>query len=164
MDNLIATLIPFIGGLIVGGLLVWLLWPARRNLGRLEDEKAKAEKALADYKHKVDHHFMRTAERIDELTAAYRAVHEELADGAQALCSEESRRKVMDKSLASLSSKEDSLPLQRPLDYAPKSQGTLSEGYGLDKDAARATAPRDYAEGCTDQGCSTVEDSKEAKS
>jgi uncharacterized membrane-anchored protein YhcB (DUF1043 family) len=166
MSSFAHTLITFLGGLIVGGLLVWLLLPARRNLRRLEQEKLKAEDELKNYRADVDRHFVRTAELVNDMTQAYRAVHEQLAQGAVALCSEDSKRLVMSKTLPSLVALEGGegnvYDVKQPLDYAPSSQGTLAEDFGLKQrpttTGATTNAPRDYAEGCEDQGCSTVDD------
>lgn len=172
MSGFAHTLITFLGGMMIGGLLVWLLLPARRNLRRLEQEKLKAEEALKDYRSDVDRHFVRTAELVNDMTQAYRSVHEQLAQGARALCSEDSRRQVLSKTLPSLMALEahegQVYDVKQPLDYAPSSQGTLSEDFGLKpkpaptSTSASSNAPRDYADGCEDQGCSTVDDDKPA--
>ncbi len=168
MNTLIAALIPFIAGLLIGGLLVWLLMPARRNRQRLEHETAEAKQALASYQNEVDRHFVTTARLVDDMTQAYRRVHEQLATGADALCSEESRQLVAEQNTLLHNGNEseaDHAP-SRPLDYAPSSQGTLSEDFGLTpetdddtptQDTAPVGAPRDYAEGCSDQGCSPTD-------
>ena len=165
MGSLVHSVIPFLGGLIIGGLLVWLLSPALRNLRRLEEEKEKAEQALKDYRAEVDQHFLRTADTLSDLTQAYRTLHEQLTQGAEALCSEDSKREVMSKTVSSLvavvNPEGGDFLTQQPLDYAPESQGTLAEDYGFRKQAPASTsrnsqnrATRDYAEGCDDQGCS----------
>jgi uncharacterized membrane-anchored protein YhcB (DUF1043 family) len=174
MSSFSHTLIPFIAGLIIGGLAIWLLLPTRRNLQRLEQEKKKAEDALATYRKEVDNHFVRTAELVNNMTQAYRAVHEQLAEGAQALCSEDSKQLVMSKTLLTLTatqvSAEEKPHIKQPLDYAPSSKGTLSEDFGFKKKTfssdtsghAGPNAPRDYAEGCADQGCSPMEDKEKS--
>lgn len=171
MSSISAVLIPFIGGLIVGSLLVWLLLPARRNQQRLEAEKQKALQELANYRKDVDSHFLKTAELVNNMTSAYRAVHEQLTVGAETLCSEENRLRVLSQTALAngiIDHSEAETYLERPLDYAPESQGTLSEDFGLKNASTTHTipasatsdieAPRDYAAGCTDQGCSTTDE------
>ena len=184
MENLTAVLLTFFAGLIVGSAATALLMPARRQRKQFEQERDEALSTLARHREEVDHHFLRTAELVNQMTASYRAVHDHLSEGARGLCSDQGRRLAMAKSL-------DSLPgypgeqtgnnsnVSQPLDYAPSAQGTLSEDFGLrikaegpfsplddfarPKDDAATTGvepPRDYAEGCEDQGCSTVEDKR----
>lgn len=171
MSGFAHTLIPFIGGLIVGGLLVWWLLPVRRNLHRLEEEKEKVMQELASYRSNVDQHFEQTAELVSNMTQAFRNVHERLAEDARSLCSEEGRRAVLSKTLTTLATletpEEPARLAQQPLDYAPQSQGTLAEDFGLKRKNSEPvgpwrTPPRDYAEGCTDQGCSTLDDANPA--
>ena len=182
MDSLTATILVFVVGLVVGGVLATLLSPARRNNKRLEQERDEALSALSSHRAEVDNHFLRTAELVNNMTAAYREVHEHLSEGARVLCSETGRRLAAAKSLDSLpgTRETESGPVEQPLDYAPSAQGTLSEDFGLKgEDAFHAdgpftpvddllkpkkpaeepmedplTPPRDYAEGCEDQGCS----------
>lgn len=150
MNELSYTLTLFLGGMIVGGLLVWLLLPSRSSR-QLEQQAKRANKELDDYRKQVDTHFIRTAGLVDDMTKAYQAVHEELAQGAQSLCSEDSQQLVIDKTdlmLTTSAGKTPSNPSQ-PLDYAPKSQGTLAEDFGLAKaneqqPEATHSAPSDY--------------------
>lgn len=168
MSGFSHALIPFIGGLIVGGLLVWWLLPVRRNLHRLEEEKEKVVQELTRYRGEVDAHFERTVEAVSAMTQVFRNVHEQLAEDARHLCSEESRRNVLAKTLPTLvtleGQEEPPRVLHQPLDYAPQSQGTLAEDFGFKRKTGEPVAsepwrnpPRDYAEGCDDQGCSTVD-------
>lgn len=156
MSSIADTLIPFIGGLIIGGLLVWLLLPARRHQGKVEKEKRQAAKELAAYKQQVDAHFVRTAELVNNMTQSYRAIHDQLSQGVEQLCSDDSKQRFHAERLTSLASEPDNSAaqpsLQQPLDYAPKSQGTLAEDFGLKKsqaaqpiDPTAIKPPRDYA-------------------
>lgn len=186
MDSFTATILVFVVGLVVGGGLAMLFSPARRNSKRLEKERDEALSALTSHRAEVDNHFLRTAELVNNMTAAYREVHEHLSDGARVLCSETGRRLAASKSLDSLpgdNKEPDTGPVEQPLDYAPSAQGTLAEDFGLrenDKYHAEGpftpvddllepknpaeepmedtlTPPRDYAEGCEDQGCSNID-------
>lgn len=156
MSSLADTLIPFIGGLIIGGLLVWLLLPARRRQGKIEKEKQQAAKELTAYKQKVDSHFVRTAELVNNMTQSYRAIHDQLSQGVEELCSDASKQRFHAERLTSLASEpakaDTKHSLQQPLDYAPKSQGTLAEDFGFKKtqaaqpvDPSAIKPPRDYA-------------------
>lgn len=167
MNQFADMLIPFIAGLLVGGLLVWLLLPSRRNHQKLEQQASNAQEELGNYRQQVDQHFTRTAELVNKMTQAYREVHEELVEGAGSLCSEEGKQRLADQSLLMTADDHKSLleakSAARPLDYAPQSQGTLAEDFGLEsgnvnKATGDSKAPRDYAE--ADNGA-TPDDSKE---
>lgn len=166
MSEWMETLMTFGAGLASGGLLLYFLLPARRQYGKLIRERDEARKALLDYRQQVDHHFLRTAELVNNMTESYRKVHEHLSEGAQDLCSESGRRLAAQASLDALPGKRDAgtetpEDLEPPLDYAPSAKGTLSEDYGLkhgretpfepvgdldkDKDAGAVEPPRDYA-------------------
>lgn len=140
MDMLTTHLLAFVAGLIVGaGLLYWFL-PARRQSSELIRERDNARKALDHYRDQVDHHFLETAELVNDMTQAYRAVHQQLSEGARALCSETGRKRAAAKSLDAVGDKET---FSQPLDYAPKAQGTLSEDFGLRHKADGPFSPLD---------------------
>lgn len=137
MSSTMQMVLLFVGGLFCGGLLTILLLPAKRKAKTLVKERDQALTELKQHKEKVDSHFLRTAELVNQLTVSYRAVHEQLSEGARDLCSEEGRNLAM-------SSRVDTLPgypgsqsnsaqiTEQPLDYAPTHKGgMLSEEYGL---------------------------------
>lgn len=188
MDTPAAMFLPFLIGAAVGAVLMYLLLPARRKQQSLKRERDEARANLARHREEVDHHFLRTAELVNQMTASYRAVHEHLSAGARTLCSEQGRRMAMAKSLDSLpgypgNEQDNPAAISQPLDYAPSAQGTLAEDFGLrdepddgpfapvddltlasqDEVSSQVEPPRDYAEGCEDQGCSTVEDAPVSK-
>jgi uncharacterized membrane-anchored protein YhcB (DUF1043 family) len=145
--NWLNALAIFAVGVVSGALLLYLLLPARRQYGRLMRERDEARKALNDYRRQVDHHFVRTAELVNQMTESYRQVHEHLSSGARDLCSEAGRRLASDASLDALSA-EDTASAETPetgppLDYAPSARGTLSEDYGLEKKGATPFEPVD---------------------
>ena len=163
MDLLSTGVLGFAAGVIIGaGLLFWLL-PARRQAGQLIRDRDEARHALEQYRSQVDEHFVRTAELVNDMTHAYRSVHEHLSGGAQALCSETGKARVVAKALHN-NADSGALPVTPPLDYAPSAQGgTLAEDFGLqqkkdgpfepvDVDTTAETesdeveVPRDYAE------------------
>ncbi|MGJ3256611.1 MAG: YhcB family protein [Alcanivorax sp.] len=170
MDMLTTGVLCFAAGVVVGaGLLFWLL-PARRQAGQLIRDRDEARQALNHYRDQVDDHFLHTAELVNDMTQAYRSVHEHLSKGAQVLCSEVGRKRAVAKSLDSAPQKGSDEPVAPPLDYAPSAKGgTLAEDFGLQQkatgpftpvDVADSPAPdniveppRDYAEGCDEQGC-----------
>lgn len=169
MENFLPNLLIFSAGVIAGAILVWLLLPARRQHRELTRERDEARRALAQYREDVDQHFLRTADTVNQLTNAYKAVHEQLADGARKLCSEQGRRLALARSLDLLPDSDEQMgeEVRAPLDYAPSAKGTLAENYGHgSKDDTLAAydtweqegddgyqLPRDYADGCAEQGC-----------
>lgn len=172
MADSINLILIFLAGGVTGALCAWLLIPARRQTAQLRQERDAAKAELQHHREEVDEHFLRTAELVNSMTQSYRQVHEHLSDGARKLCSDEGRRLARSKSLEPLPSAAAGLPTEAPLDYAPSHKGTLSEDFGLDKqagdtafspvetgsDAASESEdpvapPRDYAEECDAQGC-----------
>lgn len=167
MNEWTETLITFAAGVVTGVVLLYLLLPARRQYGKLIRERDEARKAMLNYRQQVDHHFLRTAELVNNMTESYRKVHEHLSEGARDLCSESGRRLAAQASLDALpdsktGDREANEELEPPLDYAPSAKGTLSEDYGLkhgeespfapvsdlDPEAEKPEAvepPRDYA-------------------
>lgn len=171
MGSLATTLIALIAGLAAGAGLAWLLLPQRRREAALQKELDDTRLALSRYREQVDSHFLRTADLVSQMNHAYREVHEQLAEGARQLCSEQGRRLAVARTfdLIDTGSTEnadtDDDKVSAPLDYAPSHKGTLSEDFGLRRDAASEQTdatnvaddllnpPRDYADGCNEQGC-----------
>ena len=146
MDMLTTGVLCFAAGVVVGaGLLFWLL-PARRQAGQLIRDRDEARQPLNHYRDKVDDHFLQTADLVNDMTQAYRSVHEHLSKGAQVLCSEVGRKRAVAKSLDSAPDKESSEPMAPPLDYAPSAKGTLSEDFGLQQKPTGPFAPVDVAD------------------
>jgi hypothetical protein len=167
MGSLFSTLLVLAAGIIAGAALAWLFLPYRRNWAALEKERDQAQATLNRYREDIDAHFLRTSDLVSNLNHAYRAVHEQLADGARQLCSDHARRIAMAKTFDLLPGSDEQIgeEVSVPLDYAPSHKGTLSEHYGLqrheeDFDPMETTVaddmlnpPRDYADGCVEQGC-----------
>lgn len=170
MGSLATTLIVLLAGILTGAGLAWLLLPQRRREAALQKELDDTRLALNRYRDQVDSHFLRTADLVSQMNHAYRAVHEQLAEGARQLCSEQGRRLAVARTFDLLADPQQDIDpqtdgLAAPLDYAPSHKGTLSEDFGLRRDAASEQAdatsvaddllnpPRDYAEGCDEQGC-----------
>lgn len=80
-------------GLAIGAAVAYLLMRSDSKLQQRNDELKKqleeAGQGLATYKQEVANHFMKTADLVNNMTDSYRSVHEHLAQGANALCSEQ---------------------------------------------------------------------------
>lgn len=150
MDMLTTHLIAFVAGLIIGAGLLYFFLPARRQSSEIIRERDQARDALNQYRSQVDHHFLETAELVNDMTQAYRAVHQRLSEGARELCSEAGRKRAVAKNLDTAGDKE--LPLSPPLDYAPSAKGTLSEDFGLRKKAEGPFSPLDVDEQREEEG------------
>jgi hypothetical protein len=107
-----------------------------RELERRLDKVTRDKQHFED---RVSEHFAETATRLNALTEQYRAVHEHLAEGASTLCAGNlsvTLDKLGGKTDGDLDA--DSLSVEPPRDYAPKSspteKGMLNESFGLDKD------------------------------
>ena len=159
MEVMTVGVLSFAAGVVLGaGVLFWLL-PARRQAGQIMRDRTAALKELSAYRDKVDDHFLRTADLVNNLTQSYHAVHEQLSRGAKDLCSEAGHKRAVEKSLDALPAQDNNENVNPPLDYAPSAQGTLAENFGLAKEASKDTTentdetiapPRDYAEDVTD--------------
>lgn len=137
----VAAILGLLAGIGIGGLLALWFTPAQqrsRDLAKLLQEKTDE---LKNYQQEVTTHFSQTANLLGELASSYRDVHNHLAQGAQQLSPTQLGARPI---LARLPGSDDddkplvSAPVSPPLDYAPRSsnpyqQGTLSEGYGLEK-------------------------------
>lgn len=175
MNSAIFLILAFVAGLTLGAALLWVFLPGRNQQKQLKRERDEATAALTQYRAEIDNHFLKTAELVNQMTSSYRAVHEHLSGGARQLCSETGRRLAASKALDdSFPGKADKTLAEQPLDYAPSAQGTLAEDFGLKSkkgsdpfepvthltdaadpaEEASLQPPRDYADGCEDQGCS----------
>jgi uncharacterized membrane-anchored protein YhcB (DUF1043 family) len=80
-------------GLAFGGALGYVLKNTDSKLQRRNDELKKQldekDADIAVYKQDVANHFLKTADLVNNMTDSYRQVHEHLAQGANALCSEQ---------------------------------------------------------------------------
>jgi uncharacterized membrane-anchored protein YhcB (DUF1043 family) len=136
----VAAIFGLLVGIGLGGLLTVLFTPAQqrsRDLAKLLQEKTDE---LKNYQQDVAKHFGQTAGFLGELANAYRDVHNHLAQGAQQLAPTQLGARPILARLPGTDDEEKPLvnaPITPPLDYAPRNnpyaQGTLSEGYGLEK-------------------------------
>lgn len=115
----------------------------------LEDHLKSLQGKYENYQEMVTAHFSHSAQLVNNLTNAYREVHEHLQKGAHELCADNKRHTSGNPASAflSLSSPKDAYPqpiaadddkfsgaIEPPRDYATKSphdKGTLDEEYGF---------------------------------
>lgn len=134
MDWLSALAILFVG--LLAGILIsrWIFAEKDRaqNLSKQLDE-IHAEYAV--YQEKVDQHFRKTADLVNDLTKTYSAIHQHLAMGAQTLSKRTLAQTEIQQNFLSPSDKSQTNDfLEPPRDYAPKEnndKGTLAEDFGL---------------------------------
>lgn len=124
----------------------WLLG-RRSNSGQrkslaLQESLNVSEQRLQDYKREVQEHFVQTADAVKQMNESYQSLHQQLANGANALCGEMEDGPLLEKSRGRRADDADTdpqeqLPLEPPLDYAPKKgpadKGVLNEDFGLEK-------------------------------
>ncbi|GGO82906.1 hypothetical protein GCM10011348_25350 [Marinobacterium nitratireducens] len=160
--------------LAIGGLIGYLLGRSGSDAGErasLNRQLDEAREELGSYKQEVAEHFEKTADLVNQLTCAYRDVHQHLAQGAQSLGASESAALALEDAMqprleipepAEAPGKQtipvmtDVVPNEEaekipepPRDYATKAddeEGTLSERYGLERKADAADDVRDPAE------------------
>lgn len=82
-----------LGGFLIG-ILITLLF--KRGSGKQQAELEEAKKALQDYREAVNHHFIDTAEAVDELTRSYQNVFAQLSRGAEELMTPEAYRSQLE--------------------------------------------------------------------
>lgn len=137
------VIIGFLGLLFGGALGATALYVFRtRFLSQdLEQRLHQAENNLQAYQRNVAEHFAQTSGLVNNLTQAYREVHEHLANGALRLATPAISRQIIDSAnTESHSTGKAYLGEQRiepPRDWAPKtpgSKGALSEDFGLHDD------------------------------
>lgn len=82
-----------LGGFLIG-MLITLLF--KRGNSKQQAELEEAKKALQDYREAVNHHFIDTAEAVDELTRSYQNVFAQLSRGAEELMTPEVYRSQLE--------------------------------------------------------------------
>ncbi|MBH5329341.1 DUF1043 family protein [Eikenella sp. S3360] len=82
-------LLAGLGGFLIG-ILITLLF--KRGNRKQQAELEEAKKALQDYREAVNHHFIDTADAVDELTRSYQNVFAQLSRGAEELMTPEAYR------------------------------------------------------------------------
>ncbi|WP_086480678.1 YhcB family protein [Oceanospirillum sanctuarii] len=128
-------ILTFIVGCGVGALIYHLL---NANTGESSDLKQRMnqkEMELARLNENVSEHFARTDELLANMEKNYQSLVGHLQSGAESFCDDASLYKRISKK--GRSSQQDSFDgddYQVPMDYAPKSSGTLSEDFGLERE------------------------------
>lgn len=128
-------ILTFIVGCGVGALIYHLL---NANTGESSDIKQRMnqkEMELARLNENVSEHFARTDELLANMEKNYQSLVGHLQSGAESFCDDASLYKRISKK--GRSSQQDSFDgdnYQAPMDYAPKSSGTLSEDFGLERE------------------------------
>ena len=82
-----------LGGFLIGMLITPLF---KRGNSKQQAELEEAKKALQDYREAVNHHFIDTAEAVDELTRSYQNVFAQLSHGAEELMTPEAYRNQLE--------------------------------------------------------------------
>ena len=147
LTSLIITgLICFFAGAGLG-ILIYHVFRAQFSSRNLEQRLHKAESDLQSYQRDVAEHFTQTSELVNNMTNAYREVHEHLASGALKLATPAISRQILDSANSNLSGTNKAyLKEQRiepPRDWAPKTnnKSSMSDDFGLDDDRNEPTTP-----------------------
>jgi uncharacterized membrane-anchored protein YhcB (DUF1043 family) len=136
----ITGLLCLLAGAGIGAVLLYVF--RAQILGRdLEQRLHEAESTLQGYQRDVAEHFTQTSSLVNNLTQAYREVHEHLANGALKLATPAISRQILDSANSNLSGDTKAYineqRIEPPRDWAPKApgaKGALSEDYGLRDD------------------------------
>lgn len=147
----ITGLLCFLAGAGISATILYIF--RAQILGHdLEQRLHEAESNLQGYQRDVAEHFSQTSALVNNLTQAYREVHEHLANGALKLATPAISRQIIDSANNNLDSSKSYISEQRiepPRDWAPKapgSKGMLSEEYGLRDDDHRAPVATESAD------------------
>ena len=136
----ITGLLCLLAGAGIGAVVLYIF--RAQILGRdLEQRLHEAENSLQGYQRDVAEHFAQTSQLVNNLTHAYREVHEHLANGALKLATPAISRQILDSANHNLNSDTKAYVAEQriepPRDWAPKApgaKGTLSEDYDLRDD------------------------------
>lgn len=134
---IISGLICLIAGAGISAAVLYFF--RAQILGRdLEQRLHQAENSLQGYQRDVAEHFAQTSQLVNNLTQAYREVHEHLANGALKLATPAISRQILDSANSNFSSDNKAYigeqRIEPPRDWAPKApgaKGALSEDYDL---------------------------------
>ncbi len=128
-------ILTFIVGCGVGALIYHLL---NANTGESSDLKQRMnqkEMELARLNENVSEHFARTDELLASMEKNYQSLVGHLQNGAESFCDDASLyKRISKKGSASAKVSADDESYSAPMDYAPKSSGTLSEDFGLERE------------------------------
>lgn len=134
---LIVATATFIVGCLITLLMTRTLSSSEQKTRALEARLQQAEENMVNYQQEVTEHFSETAQLVNNLTQSYKEVHEHLTGSALKLANVDISRQLLSANMSSSGSVEDLSIAQEdfepPKDWAP-SEGTLSEGYGLNEE------------------------------
>ncbi len=137
---MVSAIVLCVGGLLGAVISRTLLPPEKQKdlESRLEDSRTELEQ----YQQDVAKHFADTSKLVTNLTNAYKEVHDHLSKGALQLTNAEISKKILAAGEESLGIDTkgalEQVDFEPPKDWAPKSpgqKGTLSEEFGLERDA-----------------------------
>jgi len=128
-------------GVIIGVVFSSRLNSSATRVQKLENQIREIKDNNLTYRDNVSDHFSMTADLVQHMTESYREVDQQLASGAQDLCSNEVASKLLpDGTDAVFDSNEEHQAaggLNPPKDYAVKQEqsqkGELSEEFGIIK-------------------------------
>ncbi|WP_323816401.1 YhcB family protein [Cellvibrio sp. NN19] len=148
----ITGLVCLIAGAGLGVLITYVF--REKFLGQgIEQRLHEAENSLQGYQRDVAEHFAQTSQLVNNLTHAYREVHEHLANGALKLATPAISRQILDSANTGLSPDSKAYVTEQriepPRDWAPKApgaKGMLSEDYDLRDDNTHARMPTESAD------------------
>ncbi len=147
MEWLLYVLVFAIG--VAAGYFLQFYRNSDNRVRELEDHLKSLQGKYESYQETVTAHFSQSAQLVNNLTNAYREVHEHLQTGANELCADNKRHTSSNPANAflGLATPKDAYPqpallnddkflsaIEPPRDYAPKNphdKGMLDEEYGL---------------------------------
>jgi uncharacterized membrane-anchored protein YhcB (DUF1043 family) len=148
-DQLVPVIIGAVIGLFIGYFFGRRGAPGSEENRELQRELSKARDDQARFEQRVNAHFADTAGKLNTLTENYREVYAQIATGAADLCSTSKGPRfealaapgagdnAADAKKEADSIDADSVQVEPPRDYAPKSSpdepGALDEKYGMDE-------------------------------
>lgn len=143
----ITGLLCLLAGGAIGATVLYVF--RAKLLGRdIEQRLHEAENNLQAYQRDVAEHFTQTSQLVNNLTQAYREVHEHLANGALKLATPAISRQIIDSANSNLGGDTrayiNEQRIEPPRDWAPKTpgaKGTLSEDYDLREDQTHSRIP-----------------------
>ena len=140
--------LTFIVGAGAGALISHLLKSNSAGDSTSSDLKTRMnekELQLAQLSDNVSEHFVRTDELVSTLEKNYESLISHLKSGTESFCDDSTLIKKPVAETAAPEKKEaepeEQTDSEPPRDYAPKTSGTLSEDFGLNKEKEEGTEP-----------------------
>jgi len=142
MTNLIlAAIAALIVGIVIGAFVGRSGRGSSLRQRRSEQQTEELRNEYTRYQAQVNEHFMESAHLLRRFNDAYRDVNQHMARGANRLSNDEELRAELAEETSRKRLEEVSEDgAEPPRDYAPKTSGTLSEDFGLNKGDKAAEA------------------------